>query len=75
MQIDVGARLFRPLNEHAHVYVLPLHAQPGREVVYPNEHGPSAMCAALVAKQIEPIGARTQPKVPWLCPESWIFIV
>ena len=27
-------------------------------------HGPGAMCAALVAKRVEPVGARTQSYVP-----------
>ena len=33
------------------------------------------MCAALAAKRIDSIGARTQHDVPWIVPKFWVFEV
>src|SRR3954451_9231584 len=67
----VDTRLFRPLNENTHVYVLLLRAQPRGKVVRPFKHGPGATRATLVAERIESIGAHTQPDVPCIAPELW----
>src|SRR3954447_22674379 len=67
----VNTRLFRPLNENKHVYVLLPRAQPRGKVVRPYKHGPGAMRATLVAERIESIGDHTQPDVPCVGPELW----
>ena len=45
------------------------------EVVNRHKHRPGAMRAALVAKQIESIGAHSQPEVSWFFPETFEFNV
>ena len=57
------------INSNAPIF---LHAQPGREVVWPNKHWLGAMRADLAAERIESIGANAQPEVPWLLTELFV---
>ena len=60
-----------PLNQHAHVYVLCLHALPWGDVVHPYKHGPCVVVGVLVSKWIHAIGTRTKHDVPWIfCSKS-----
>src|SRR3989337_785523 len=69
--VNIISRLFRHLNQHAHVYVLCLYALPWGEVVHPYKDGPCVVVGVLPSKWIHAIGTHTKHDVPWIfCSKS-----